>query len=90
MDISDNTSIKYISNEKALEFLSNIEKNSNDVINKIKARIDHINIYESFSENIDVINDINNKTLIEFINDNYLSTIYETLNIKPEYIKENS
>ena len=90
MNINDNTSIKYISNEKALEFLSNIEKNSNDVINKIKARIDHINIYESFSENIDVINDINNKTLIEFINDMYISTIYKTLNIKPEYTKENS
>ena len=90
MNIEDKTSIKYISNEKALKFLSNIENISNEVIKKIKSRINNINIYESYSENNDIINDINNKTFIEYINDIYINVIYKVLNIKPEYLNQNN
>ena len=90
MNIEDNKSIKYISNNKALNFLDNIEKKSEKVINKIKAGIDNINIYESYSKNNDIINDINNKTFIEYINDIYTNIIYKALNITPEYLNENS
>ena len=90
MDINDNTSIKYISNEKAFEFLNKIDNVSNDVINKIKLRIDNINIYESYSENNDAINEINNKTIIEFINGIYLNTMNKSLNIKAEFLNKNS
>ena len=90
MNINDNKSIKYISNNKALNFLDNIEKTSEKVINKIKAGIDNINIYESYSKNNDIINDINNKTFIEYINDIYTNIIYKALNITPEYLNEDS
>ena len=90
MNIEDKTSIKYISNEKALKFLSNIENISNEVIKKIKSRIDNINIYESYSKNNDIINEINNKTFIEYINDIYINVIYKVLNIKPEYLNQNN
>ena len=38
MNINEITSIKYISNEKALNFLSDTENASNDVINKIRQK----------------------------------------------------
>ena len=90
MNIEDKTSIKYISNEKALKFLSNIENISNEVIKKIKSRIDNINIYESYSKNNDIINEINNKTFIEYINDIYINVIFKVLDIKPEYLNQNN
>ena len=90
MNIEKNESIKYISNKKALMFLNNVENHSNYIIEKIKSRIDNINIYDSYSKNIDIINEINNKTFIEFINDIYSNVLYKMLNIKPEYLNESS
>jgi len=90
MNIENDKSIKYISNEKAMKFLSKIEISSNEVIEKIKARINNIHIYESYSKNNDIINDINNKTFIEYINDFYTNIISKILNIKPEYLNENN
>ena len=88
MNAENNESIKYISNEKALEFLNNVENKSQEIITKIKSYIDNIDIFESYSENIDIINNINNKTFIEYINDFYSNVIYQMLNIKPEYLNE--
>ena len=88
MNVENNKSIKYISNEKALEFLNNVENKSKKTIDKIKSYIENIDIFESYSENIDVINNINNKTFIEYINDFYSNVIYQILNIKPEYLNE--
>ena len=90
MNIDYSKSIKFISNEKAVKFLSNIEKKSENVINKIKKRINNINIYGAYSKNNDIINDINIKTFIEYINDIYSNIIYKSLNITPEYLDENS
>ena len=88
MNAENNKSIKYISSERALIFLNNIENKSEETINKIKSYIDNIDIFESYAENIDVINNINNKTIIEYINDFYSNVIYQMLNIKPEYLNE--
>ena len=90
MNINNKNSIKYISNERALKFLSNVENKSENVVNKIKAGINNINIYEAYSKNNDIINDINNKTFIEYLNDIYGNVIDKTLNITPEYLDENS
>ena len=90
MNINNKNSIKSISNKKALEFLSNVENKSEETIKKIKSQIDNINIYESYSENLVVINDINNQTFIEYINDFYNNIIHKMLDIKPEYLNENN
>ena len=90
MNVENNKSIKYISNERALEFLNNIENKSEETIDKIKSYIDNIDIFESYSENIDIINNINNKTIIEYINDIYSNVIYQMLKFKPEYLNETS
>ena len=90
LNIDNNESIKYISNDKALKFLNNVNSQSTYVINKIKSRINNINIYESYSQNIDVLNNINNKTFIEYINDIYSNVLYKMLNIKPEYLNKSS
>ena len=81
LNTDNNESIKYISNDKALKFLNNVNSQSTYVINKIKSRINNINIYESYSQNIDVLNNINNKTFIEYINDIYSNVLYKMLNI---------
>ena len=88
LNINNIQSIKYISNEKAMKFLSDIDNESNDVIQKIKNRINNYQIYEAYSENNDIINEINNKTFIEYINNFYTNIISKALNIKPEYLNE--
>ena len=90
MNIENNESIKYISNKKAEEFLSNVENRSDETIKKIKANINNFNIYESYSDNLDILNNINNKTIIEYINDIYKNVIYQALNITPQYLNETS
>ena len=90
MKYENNKSIKYYSYEKSSHFLSNIEDKSNEVINKIKSKINHMNLYELYSENLDIINRINNKTTFEFINDMYNNIIYNIKDIKPEYYNEES
>ena len=90
MKYENNKSIKYYSYEKSSHFLSNIEDKSNEVINKIKSKINHMNLYELYSENLDIINRINNKTTFEFIDNMYNNIIYNIKDIKPEYYNEES
>ena len=90
MNIENNNSIKFYSNEKALTFLNNTEEKSNKVINDIKSRINNIHIYELYSNNIDIINSINNKSIIEYIDDIYRNIICNINNLQPEYYNEKS
>ena len=90
MNLSNEQGIKYHSNKLAIKFLMNIEDQSNEVIENIKSRINNFYIYQSYSENIDELNNINNKTIIEYINDIYDNIILNSLELKPDFLNENS
>ena len=90
MNLLNNESIKFISIEKAFKFLTDIENESDHLIKNIKSKINNFNNYELYSENLNIINDINNKTIIEYINDFYKNVIYQMKNIKPEYLNKTS
>ena len=90
MNLSNEQGIKYYSNRKAIEFLKNLENQSNKAIENIKSRINNFILYESYTENIDEINNINNKTILEYIYDIYNNFIYNSLDLKAEYLNETS
>ena len=90
MNLSNEQGIKYHSNKIAIEFLMKLEDQSNEVIENIKSRINNFYIYQSYSENIDELNNINNKTIIEYINDIYDNIILNSLYLKPDFLNESS
>ena len=91
MNIENNSSIKYLSNQKALQFLDYTEEKSSKIITDIKNGINNIETYELYVENINSINNINNKSIIELINNMYNEIIYNnTINLKPYYYDEGS
>ena len=90
MNIDNKNGIKNYSLQKQNEFVANTEEVSNKLIGKIKSKINNIELYELYSENIDNINDIMNKTISEYINDIYNNIISNSLNIKQEYLDEES
>ena len=90
MDLENKNSIKFISNQKAESFLYKTEYKSNKVIDDIKKRINSIELFELYSNNIDIINNINNKTIIENINEIYNSIIYNFIELQPEYFNNKS
>ena len=90
MNINNKKGIKSYSYDKENEFLLNIEKKSNNLIKNIKSKINDIELYELYTENINFINYLNNKSIIEYINDVYNYTIIDILNLKPEFINKES
>ena len=90
MNSDNKNGIKNYSLQKQNEFLTNIEEGSNKLIKNIKSKIKNIELYELYSENIDNINNIINKTISEYINDIYNHIISNSLNIKQEYLDEES
>ena len=89
MSIENKNSIKNYSYEKANKFLYNIETESDITIKNVKKKIKNIELYELYGNNIDTINEINNKTIFEYI-DNIHNIINSSLNIKPEYSDKES
>ena len=89
LEISDNNenSIKYKSKEKVEKFLENIQEESKQLILEIKKNIDFINQYEMYSNNIDIIENIHNKTLSEFNTDFYNNCIKNIKSIEPNFYK---
>ena len=90
MDLNYNKSIKYYSYFKAQKFIENTEEKSDKVISDIKGNINNFEKYESYSNNLDKINAINNKTIIESLNDIQNKIINYILNIKQEYTNQTS
>ena len=90
MGINNKNGIKNYSYKKENEFILNTEIKSNNLIKNIKSKINNIELYKLYNENINIINYINNKSIIEYINDIYNNTITNLLNIKPEYINKES
>ena len=89
MNIEDNSSIKYLSNQKAFQFLDYTEEKSNKIITDIKNGINNIETYQLYVENINSINNINNKSIIEHINNMYNEIISKNIiNLTPYYYDE--
>jgi len=90
MSLNNKNGIKNYSYKKQKEFEEDIEIKSNNLIRKIKSKINYIQLYDLYSENIDIINNINNRTINEYINDIYYNGFIDLLNIKPEFLYNNS
>ena len=89
MNIEDNSSIKYLSNQKAFQFLDYTEEKSSKIITDIKNGINNIETYQLYVENINSINNINNKSIIEHINNMYNEIISKNIiNLTPYYYDE--
>jgi len=90
ISLDNDYNIKFKSMEKIEQYISEIKSTSNDLIFEIKKNINFIEKYELYSNNIDIIDSINNKTLSEF-NSNFYKCLKNIIDIKPEfYNKENS
>ena len=90
MSFNNENGIKNYSYKKQNEFEEDIEIKSCNLIKKIKSKINYIQLYDLYSENIDIINNINNRTINEYINDIYNNGIIDSLNLKPEFLYNNS
>ena len=90
MSLDNIDSIKYDVNLKSKDYLEQIEEKSNSTIEKIKEKIDYIKLYELYTENLDMINNIHNKTIIELIYTLNQDFITKVINFKPEYLNKNS
>jgi len=90
MSITNKKSVKYYSENKVTQFVNEIENQSNEIINQIKLKIEFMEKYEKYSTNIDVINNINNETILEFNEDIYKQIILKLSEIQPEYLKSDS
>ena len=90
MNLNNKKSIKFYSYQKAEEFLKNTQEKSDKVIEDIKSRINDIEKYELYSNNLDIIDTIHNKTILEYMDEMYKNIIYKSMNLKPEYIKGES
>ena len=88
MDLNNINSIKYYSYQKAQFFMNDTEQNSDKVINDIKKLINNFEKYELYSKNLDIINSINNITIVEWINYISNNVINKARNLKPEFINE--
>ena len=84
-----NGSLKLFSERKAENHYNQIDEKSNNLVSKIKQKINYNNIYEIYTSNLDYINYINNKTIIEFINDVNNNYVEQINNIHPEFIDIN-
>ena len=85
ISIDNKNSIKIKTKEKVEQYISIIKSTSKYLINEIKKNINFINQYELYSNNIDIIDNINNKTLSEFNFDIYNKCIKSIINIKPDF-----
>ena len=90
MRLDNNNGIKNYSLHKEKEIITNTEEKSNKLIKDIKSKINNIELYELYSQNLDFINNIINKTITEFINNIHNNILIESLNLKPLYFDEES
>ena len=90
MRLDNKNGIKNYSLLKEKDIVNNTEEKSNNTIKNIKSKISNIEIYELYSQNLDYINNIINKTITEYINNIHNNILKESLNIKPEYFNKES
>ena len=91
-EISDNNEngIKFNTNEMVNKYLNQIENNEKNLTELIEQKIQYLDLYELYNSNLDVINNINNKTIIENIEDSYNNILYKALKIEPEFLNKSN
>ena len=90
MSLNNINGIKNYSYLKENEFIENTQNKSDILINNIKSTIKNIELYDLYAENIDIINEIINKTVVEYISDIYNNIIFQSLKLRPEFMDEKS
>ena len=86
MSIIKNESIKYISEIKSNLFLDEIGKKSDKIIKNIKNKIKYMNIFETYSDNLDFINFIHNRTILDLLEDSYNNILLKAKLLIPDYL----
>ena len=90
MSLENNNSIKYYTENLAKEYYNEIEEKANNVSDRIKLKINYINLYEKYSNNINLLNNINKNITENFNNDIYTKIIKNISYLSPEYLNQNS
>ena len=90
MSLENNNSIKYYTESLSKEHYNEIEEKANNVTEQIKLKIKYINLYEIYSNNINILNIINKNITENFNNDIYTKIIKNISYLSPEYLNENS
>jgi len=91
-EISDNNSngIKLITNKLVFKNLDIIQNKENEFIKASEKKIQFLDLYELYNSNLEVINNITNKTIMENIDDSYKNILLQSMKIEPEYLNDNS
>ena len=88
---SDNeNSIKYEKEFIIQNCIEDIDNKTEILIEEIKEKIQYMNYYETYANNIQKINEITNKSFIEFNNDMYNHVLNNIKNISPKYLNKSS
>ena len=90
MSIDNIQSIKFDIDLKSKNYYIQIEQKSDYTIQKIKEKINYIKLYEIYTDNLDMINNIHNKTMIELINIMNRDFMKNVINLKPEYLNKSN
>ena len=90
MSLNNENSVKYNKEYIIENSIKEIDDNSEIIIKEIKSKIQLMNYYEIYADNIQIINQISNKTFIEFNNDINNHVLKKIKTISPEYLDKNS
>ena len=90
MSTNNENSIKYTKIDIIQNCIEDLENKSNNITEEIKEKIQFMNYYESYGRDIQIINEITNKSFIEFNNDIYNYTSRNIQKIKPGFLNESN
>jgi hypothetical protein len=89
-EITNNNGIKFFTNELVYKKSEIIQNEENKFIAISKEKIKYLDLYELYNSNLEVINNITNKTIMDSIDDGYNNILLQSMKIEPEYINKNS
>ena len=89
-EITDNNGIKFLTNELVHKNSERIQNEENKFIEICEEKINNLNIFELYNSNLEAINNITNKTIMESIDDSYNNILLQAMKIEPEYLNKNS
>ena len=90
MSIDNNKSIRFFSENKSKTFFDETERRAYDITENIKSKISYMNLFEIYKDNLDFINYIQNKSIIELIETSYNNITMNILSVDREYLNKNS
>ena len=89
-EITDNNGIKFFTNQLVYNNSDIIQNKENKFVNASEQKIDNLHLYELYNSNLEAINNITNKTIMESIDDSYNNILFQSMKIEPEYLNKNS